>query len=77
MALWDIIEAIFRGGQKITEGVVDRAYEKMDKMESEISKYEVRAGRMSDNELKEAYKSADGTAKMVYVRELKDRGYSS
>ena len=75
MALWDIIEAIFRGGKKISEQVVDRAYDKMDKMESEVNKYQTKASRMSDNELKEVYKSADGTVKMVYARELKDRRY--
>lgn len=55
MALWDIIEAIFRGGQKVTERVIDRAYEERDRMEAEISKYEVRARRLSDDELKEAF----------------------
>ncbi len=75
MALWDIIEAIFRGGQKVTERVVDRVYEERDRMESEVSKYEERASRLSDDELKEAFKNADGTSKVVYRRELKDRGY--
>lgn len=77
MALWDIIEAIFRGGQKVTERVVDRVYEERDRLESEVSKYEARASRLSDDELKEAYKSSDGTAKIAYARELKDRGYLS
>lgn len=75
MALWDIIEAIFRGGQKVIEKVIDRAYEERDRMESEISKYEERASRLSDDELKEAFKNADGASKVVYGRELKDRGY--
>lgn len=73
MALWDIIEAIFRGGQKVSEKVIDRAYEKMDKMESEVSKYEIKASRLSDDELKEAYGRADGTARLVYGKELKVR----
>lgn len=75
MALWDIIEAIFRGGQKVTERVVDRVYEERDRLESEVSKYEARASRLSDDELKEAFKNADGTSKVAYGRELKDRGY--
>lgn len=74
MALWDIIERIFRGGQKVTEKVIDRAYEERGRMESEVSKYEVRASRLSDAELKEAFKNADGTARLVYGKELKARG---
>ncbi|MBS5799529.1 MAG: hypothetical protein KID02_07215 [Clostridiales bacterium] len=74
MALWDIIEAIFRGGQKVTEKVIDRAYEERGRMESEVSKYEARASRLSDAELKEAFKNADGTARLVYGKELKARG---
>lgn len=74
MALWDIIEAIFRGGQKVTEKVIDRAYEERDRMESEVSKYEARASRLSDAELKAAFKNADGTAMLVYGKELKSRG---
>lgn len=74
MALWDIIEAIFRGGQKVSEKVIDRAYEKMDRMETEVSKYEVKASRLSNDELKEAYRRADGTARLVYGKELKARG---
>lgn len=77
MALWDIIEAIFKGGQKVTERVVDRVYEERDRLESEVSKYEARARRLSDDELKEAFKNADGTSKVAYGRELKDRGCSS
>ena len=49
--------------------------EEKDRMESEISKYEARASRLSDDELKEAFKNADGASKVVYGRELKDRGY--
>lgn len=74
MALWDIIEAIFRGGQKVTERVVDRVYEERDRLESEVSKYEARASRLSDAELKEAFKNTDGTARLVYGKELKARG---
>ena len=75
MALWDIIEAIFMGGKKVTEKVIDRAYVERGRMESEVSKYEARASRLSDAELKEAFKNADGASKVVYGRELKDRGY--
>ncbi|MBS5317666.1 MAG: hypothetical protein KHY44_14915 [Clostridiales bacterium] len=75
MALWDIIEAIFRGGQKATNKFMDIAYEQRDRMESEVSKCEARASRLSDDELKEAFKNADGTSKVAYGRELKDRGY--
>lgn len=75
MALWDIIEAIFRGGQKASNKFMDMTYEQRDRMESEVSKYEARASRLSDDELKEAFKNADGASKVVYGRELKDRGY--
>lgn len=75
MALWDIIEAIFNTGKEIMDRRIDETYKEIDKMESTISRYEKRAARLSDSELREAFEKSDGTARVIYGRELKNRGY--